>query len=251
MTTFGAPYANLYDDLYADKDYSGECDRIDAVFTRHSDGAIARVLDLGCGTGNHAVRLADRGYDVTGVDRSPAMLTVARAKGEHAALRWIEGDVRSVDAGAPYDATLLLFAVMGYQHANDDVRATLSNARRHLRDRGLLLFDCWFGPAVLLDPPGRRTRVVLTPAGPIIRAASAKLDVRRHLCEVRYRLQPQGESPDPPIEESHTVRYFFPMEIELFLESAGFELVRLSAANDIDRDPDGTTWNVLAVARAV
>jgi hypothetical protein len=46
------------------------------------------------------------------------------------------------------------------------------------------------------------------------------------------------------------MRYFFPMELEVLLECAGFTLVRLGAFPDVDRNPDETTWNCLAVARA-
>ena len=52
-------------------------------------------------------------------------------------------------------------------------------------------------------------------------------------------------------EESHKMRYFFPLELELFLKCAGFKLIRLGAFPEFDRDPDETTWNVLGVARAV
>jgi hypothetical protein len=41
------------------------------------------------------------------------------------------------------------------------------------------------------------------------------------------------------------------MELDLFLRSSGFCLVRLGAFPSIERDPDETTWNVLGVARAV
>src|SRR5207248_11417549 len=68
---FGPQYAEAYDTLYRDKDYSAECDAIEHVFRLYGIGPVRRVLDLGCGTGGHAVPLAERGYEVVGVDRSP------------------------------------------------------------------------------------------------------------------------------------------------------------------------------------
>ena len=81
---FGRDYAAAYDDLYQDKDYVAECDLIERVFETYGQGPTRRVLDLGCGTGGHAVILAKRGYDVVGVDRSPEMLERARALGSSA-----------------------------------------------------------------------------------------------------------------------------------------------------------------------
>jgi len=77
---FGQVYADQYDFLYSDKDYDAECDLLEEVFRRYRDGNVRTILDLGCGTGNHAIRLARRGYEVTGVDRSPEMLAKAEWK---------------------------------------------------------------------------------------------------------------------------------------------------------------------------
>jgi len=51
-------------------------------------------------------------------------------------------------------------------------------------------------------------------------------------------------------EERHVMRYFFPLELDLFLKSSGFRLLRLGAFPELERDPDETTWNVMVVAQA-
>jgi hypothetical protein len=53
------------------------------------------------------------------------------------------------------------------------------------------------------------------------------------------------------IQETHRMRYFFPLELSFFLDSSGFSLERLGAFPKFDDEPDETTWNVVAVARAV
>lgn len=246
--TFGAAYAGAYDALYREKDYDRECDLVESLFVEYAADDVATVLDLGCGTGSHATRLASRGYLVTGVDRSREMLNRAREKSLSGdSTRWIEGDVRNVDALGPYDAALMMFAVLGYQLTNEDVQATFANIRRHLLPGGLLIFDAWYGPGVLSDPPGAGSRMVQTERGDIERDVTSLLDVRRHLCEVRYALRGAGTA---ATEETHVVRYFFPMEIEMYLEMAGFRTLRIAAFDDPSRDPDERTWNALVVAQA-
>lgn len=71
---FGPGYASVYDLLYQDKDYAGECDLLTRLFADFGASPIGSVLDLGCGTGGHAMPLARRGFRVTGVDAAPAML---------------------------------------------------------------------------------------------------------------------------------------------------------------------------------
>jgi len=79
-TPFASLYAATYDALYRDKDYDGEVALVERLFREHGVGEVSSVLDLGCGTGSHAIRLAARGYEVVGVERSEAMLEVARRK---------------------------------------------------------------------------------------------------------------------------------------------------------------------------
>jgi len=251
MVPFGPPYAAIYDAIYEDKDYERECDLLEEAFGRYGGGEVHAVLDLGCGSGGHMLPLARRGYELMGVDRSPSMLGVAREKlaETRAVAELRHGDVRRVRLGRMFDAALLMFAVLGYQSTNDDVLATLRTVRTHLRPGGLLCLDVWYGPAVLTTRPEQRRRTVDTPDGSVRRSASAKLDVRRHLCTVRYRLEELSDA-DGIAEEEHVMRFFFPMELELFLCKADLEPVSLTRFGSLDEEPDIGTWNVFAVARA-
>ena len=253
---FGSAYANCYDALYVDKDYEAECDLIEKLLRKYGAAQIDSILDLGCGTGNHALPLARRGFEVIGVDRSEFMIEQARKKaaasGRSAADRFHCADLRSVDLGRQFDAVLLMFAVLGYQLDNADVLAALRAARRHLRLGGLLLFDVWYGPAVLLQRPSERVKKIPTSDGEILRVSSGELDTRRHTCTVRFHVSTfLGERMASETEETHTVRYFFPLELKLFLEATAFTLIRLGAFPAFDCEPDETTWNVLTVARGV
>ena len=77
VTVFGES-ARYYDSLYADKDYAAEVAYVDGLIQRYAPGARS-VLDLGCGTGRHAIEFAERGYSVLGIDRSRNMLNQAQA----------------------------------------------------------------------------------------------------------------------------------------------------------------------------
>jgi len=151
-----------------------------------------------------------------------------------------------------FDASLMMFAVLGYQLENSDVVAALRSARRHLRPGGILIFDVWYGPAVLKEGPSDRLKSITTDNQRILRLASGRLDVQHHLCKVTYHLwRLEGKHLTGETEETHLMRFFFPLELDLFLETSGFTSLRLGAFPDFDRDPDETTWNVLCVARAL
>ena len=253
MTEFGRDYADLYDSMYATKDYAGEVDVLESVFSGFGAG-VKRILDLGCGTGRHAMELASRGFRVTGVDRSEGMLEEARrAATERAVTVTFEaGDLRTVRLGARFDAVLMMFAVLGYQIENQDVRSALRTARSHLDEGGLLAFDVWYGPAVLHQRPESRFQVREDGSTRLLKASSGRLDPARNACEVEMQVWAvEGDRVLRSTHETHTMRYFFAPELRLLLELEGFELHRLGGFPNLERPADEHTWNVLAVAVAV
>ncbi|MCJ7724601.1 MAG: class I SAM-dependent methyltransferase [Anaerolineales bacterium] len=253
-TVFKQGYADQYDLFYGDKDYESECDLLEKAFKRYSKEPVQSILDLGCGTGNHSIPLARCGYEVHGVDLSENMLAHAVEKTQKEIIKYppvfSQGDIRSVDLGKQFDAALMMFAVLGYQLTNDDVLAALRTVRKHLKPGGLFIFDVWYGPAVLAIRPSDRVKIIPTADGKVIRAASGRLDVSRHLAEVHYHIwHLTGDRVISEAEESHTMRFFFSMELAMLLFTCGLMIESLTAFPSLEQPADETTWNVLAMAK--
>jgi len=255
VKVFGTTYAGAYDALYGEKNYSLECDMIEALLIGSSKGG--NLLDLGCGTGNHAVPLADRGYTVTGVDLSDAMLERAREKAVRAGIsantQFHNGDVRTVRLDREgYDAALMMFAVLGYQQSDDDVRAALGSARYHLKAGSAFIFDVWYGPGVVADRPGPRERIVENAGEKIVRRTNTHLDEARHLCSVKFDLEIwRGERKVDDVHEEHLMRYFFPDELQRFAAECGFVLKTLRNFPDWQQPVGETSWNAVGVFQAI
>jgi ubiquinone/menaquinone biosynthesis C-methylase UbiE len=254
---FNQDYADHYDLFYADKDYESECNIIEKVFRRYGKNKIRTILDLGCGTGNHAFPLAKRGYEVTGVDRSENMLARARLKLSNIKSPsqplpvFVQGDLRSLELEREFDAVLMMFAVLGYQLTNKDVLAALRTVRRHLKPGGLFICDVWHGPAVLAIRPSDRIKTISTGNGRVIRIASGELDIYNDTVTVGYQvLHIQGRTLLNESEEVHQMRYFFAQELNLFTDLCGLRLLGLRAFSDLERPPSLETWNALVVAQA-
>jgi SAM-dependent methyltransferase len=257
MRVFTSLYASQYDSMYSGKSYSAECDLIDEAVKRYAVRRPIKLLDIGCGTGGHAFELSTRGYQVTGVDLSAEMLAAAQAKANaldvNRQLRFLHGDARDFETGSTHDIAIMMFAVVGYLTSNTDVQKGLQNVRAQLEPGALFVCDFWYGPSVLTTRPSDRFREVASgPGGRLLRAASTALDTRRHLAEVTFRLwQLEGERVTHEVTEVHRMRYFFPMEFELLLAGAGFELKSMSAFPSLDMSLSDGTWSALVVAQAV
>lgn len=106
-----------------------------------------RILDLGCGTGSVALRLADLGHHVTGLDPAPGMLDVARQKDKAGTVGWLAGDARDFALDETFDLIIMTGHVFQVFLDDAETLAVLSNARRHLADGGRLVFESRNPPA--------------------------------------------------------------------------------------------------------
>ena len=256
MALFADFFAEQYDELYSSKNYQVECDLIEEAVRRYATSTPKDILDVGCGTGGHSIEMARRGYSVTGIDLSQSMLDEAINKSillnTSNRPRWLCGDVRSFDTGCQYDLAVMMFAVVGYMTSNSDVLTALGNIRRHLKPKALLICDFWSGPSVLTLGVVDRVREIQTHTGKVIRASSTTLDITKHVADVTFKLWTLKE--DRLVDqacETHHLRYFFPLEFELFLSNAGFELISLTAFPSLDDPLSSKSWNAIAVCSVV
>jgi SAM-dependent methyltransferase len=101
----------------------------------------AHVLDLGCGTGLLACRIAEEGFAVTGVDPAEGMLGVARSRPGAQRVSWIKSVGQTVRLPQRFDLIYMTGHAFHALLTDDDAIAVLRTARDHLADDGLLAFE--------------------------------------------------------------------------------------------------------------
>jgi len=227
MTCF-ADYARYYNLLYKDKDYAGEAQYVHKLIQTYKPNA-KTILNLGCGTGNHDFELLKLGYEVTGIDLSSEMLAVASKrlteKAQCANLDFVQGDIRTIRLNKTFDVVISLFHVMSYQTTNDDLQAAFYTAKTHLDTGGLFLFDCWYGPAVLSEPPVTRVKQLTDDTIEVLRIAEPVMRESNNMVDVNFLVTITDKSTrvSEQIKEKHQMRYLFKTEIDELARTNGME----------------------------
>ena len=111
---------------------------IESILQQHQ---VHNVLDLTCGTGSQVFYLADKGYNVVGIDINAQMLAIAQQKNQQCglALRFELGDIRTSNVGQ-FDAVVSMFNAIGHL-TKIDFATALANINANLKPGGLYLFD--------------------------------------------------------------------------------------------------------------
>jgi 2-polyprenyl-3-methyl-5-hydroxy-6-metoxy-1,4-benzoquinol methylase len=126
-------YGENYDKEDFTQGTDGECDFIEAELQFNKD---LSILDVGCGTGRHAIELTKRGYDVTGIDLSESQLEQARKKAsaQHLTIDFQQHDARKLPFREEFDVALMLceggFPLMETDEMNYEILKNVTNALR-------------------------------------------------------------------------------------------------------------------------
>ena len=131
-------YAETYDACVSD--WAGEIDFYRDIVDEEAKPGKGSVLELACGTGRVALRLAQNGVSVIGLDRSPEMLEVARQKSvNNQHVRWVEGDMKSFKLDETFDLVIIPGHSFQILNTPEDQTACLQCVLQHLEPGGMLV----------------------------------------------------------------------------------------------------------------
>src|SRR2546422_1400126 len=250
-----ARFAKYYDAIYNEiVDYPKGCDYLEALFRKFTAKKPASVLDLGTGTGNHAMILARRGYDVTGLDRSPHQLREARKKvrGTRLPVRFVEADMARFDLHRRFDAAICMFGGFGHLLTDRWFESHFASVRRHLAAGGVYAFEFWHRPAATSP---YTSWVYRQKPYEIIRLDRSHVDRRRSrlVMDFRFSVLGGGRVVDR-FREVHEARLFTMPEMRALLARSR---LRLLATYGVTPAKPGfgpvrkDTFRVMAVVRPI
>lgn len=135
-------FAEVYDQLMSDMPYD-QWTRFLLEKQAEFNVSGRRLLDVGCGTGEWTLKIAQEGFEVTGIDLSDSMLAVASNKALEAgiSIKLFQQDMAETSGFEPFNIITIFCDSLNYLETEEAVKSTFHNMFDLLHPGGLFLFD--------------------------------------------------------------------------------------------------------------
>jgi predicted TPR repeat methyltransferase len=237
--------AEIYDRLMAGVDYGEWAEYVSALIDKHGGVVRRTALDLACGTGSTTLALARQGFDVTGLDLSGKMLTVAAEKTKQEGLQaaFLQADMRDFRLNESVGLVTAFQDGLNYMLTEEDFRRAINSAAEALHPGGLFVFD--INRVEKLPKQGSEITCVESEDFTLIFSTS-------FVSENVWKIQVTGFVPTAEglfrrFREEHRERAISAAEVSTALESAGLTLLGEYGAFSLD-PPGRDTRRVFYVA---
>ena len=255
MPSYVGKHASLYDLFYSNKDYEVESDFIHQLILETNGSEPSELLELACGTGNHAFCLEKKGYSILATDSSNGMIDQAKikAKDRSSNVQFEMMDMRDIaDIPRKFDVILCLFDSIGYLISNDNIKTVLKNVYDKLNDSGIFIFEFWHAAAMLRSYDPVRVKRWKLEDSEVLRISETSIDYKSQSCDVCYSIyRTYKDGTYSYLQETQTNRFFLLQEMNNFLENAHFKIISNLAGYNKSGIIDENTWHILTVAQKI
>lgn len=188
----------------------------------------AKILELCCGTGRLTIPIAMYGYDIKGVDYTSSMLKRAKEKALQAGLKidFIKADIRELNLGEKFDFIFIPFNSIHHLYKNEDLFRALNIVKKHLKDNGLFLFDC-FNPNIQYIVENEQKQHFIAEyttndGRSVLIKQSMHYESASQINRIKWQYFIDGSFHSI---QNMDMRLFFPQELNSYLNQAGFNVV--------------------------
>lgn len=246
-------YAKIYDIIYRNKDYCGECDFLLKIFKRFLKSDGKDILDLSSGTGGHIIPLAKLGYNIFAQDASLDMLKIAKNKAkDYKNIKFIGCyPMQRFNHNQKFDIVITMFSSIDYVTRIKDLIRTLANVKKCLKPNGLFIFDFWNKQCVERSYSADKRNEYSSGQDKVVRISKTSLEKLKSIAKIRYTCQYfHKDKPLDSFQEIHRMRYHNISTMQSYLKSAGFEVLgcfpfgQMNSKIDLVKD-----WNISIVAK--
>ena len=149
-------YAKYYDNIYSDKNYCNETKYLIKIIKKFTNKK--KVLEVGCGSGGHAIEFSKLGYQILGLDKSSYMIKIAKRKSKKT--KFIVKDAVQFNFNRKFNIVILNFHVINFIKKKVDLKIFFQNCHKSLSKNGLLIFDFINKDALQIFKPKNKLKII-------------------------------------------------------------------------------------------
>ena len=249
---FGQYYDLIYQKIV---NYEREADAIEKILTEFHSKRENTILDIGCGTGGHALILGERGYKVTGIDISPTMIkqAIEKAKSKRVKAEFLVQDMCKIKLDQQFDCAICMFGGLGYILTYGELIQVFSNVKKHLVRNGLFIYEFW-------NVGGIRPSPYLTwlkaedEKATLYRLSESNFDAQTNILNIDFNFIVINKNKlVETFSEAHKMKCYTLPEMHKYIEDSGLEFAAaydLSCEDQIEfKIPTKETFRIFAVTR--
>lgn len=217
-------FAKLYDIFMEDIPYKKWASYIEKTLCSHNVPQDALLLDLACGTGTMSFLMAQKGYDMIGVDVSEDMLSEAYEKmyQQNKRVLFLNQNILNLDLYGTVDAAYCTCDALNYLLTEEEFIKALSNVALFLNPKGIFIFD--------LKTDNKYRKMGNGTYNDIVDGASYiwknHYDTDTYINEYHIQFFTKSNTDtNKSFEEVHRQRSYSICEVQAFVKEAGFEMV--------------------------
>lgn len=245
-------FYQYYDTLFKHKGYRKETEMVFSLCEKFGIKNPKKILEIGCGSGNHTVLLSKKVEQIVAIDIDQNMINLVSKKIKKLGIKNITLEKTDIEKlkEQNFDLIIALFNVVTYLPNFEVLENFMKAAADRLKPKGLLIFDLWNGIAAILDPP--KTKIIkLDLNGKKIKSKlTPKTDFFKQLVQLNYQLTIYQDS-NVERQDSFSINQtlWTPMQIQNALDKAGFETLFCSPLLKPNSKAKARDWKIMFCAK--
>ena len=247
---FQSELAEYYDVMHQHRNYSKECQFADKLVQKYCPGT-KHILDIGCGTGEHAIRMAQLGYEVTGIDLSPDMINIAKEKAKRAGLsiefRCI--NLHELNTVGEFQAAYCLGYTFLYMTTYSEVISFFTAVNKALLPQGVFLVDFINGWS-LIEAFHRDKFIYRQENTTIFHFEQPSLDKKRRIKHIEfYYLIDHHDGQVKTVFAEEDLRIFFDDEVKMLLSNCGFKHIESFSDYNLETNSSDVPYIIIVAGQ--
>lgn len=242
-------FYRYYDIVFQSKGYKEETNLVFNFSEKFGIKSPKRILEIGCGTGNHTKILAKSGVRVVAIDTDLEMVRIANEKLKDISnVNIIHSPIDQLKE-KDFDLALALFNVVTYIDKTGNLIRFMQGVSDRLRKGAIFVFDCWNGVAAIRDLPRNKLTTIAHQDKIINFNLIPDVDLFNQIVTINYYIEVKEEQQTKKDHFSFSQTLWTPMQIQFALAEVKLKVLKITPLMKPKRQASDNDWKIMFLCK--